>query len=78
MSDPGCARYVVEHSDAPEEANQGIWYFCAHAASSAEYLVRRALADGACFRRLVRNHLDRLRTDARIAEDFLTDWGDDT
>lgn len=74
LGDPECAAYLVANSSSPERANQGIWYFCAHVAGSSGYLVRKSLADRAYLEGLFLKHLNRMKGEAQIAEEFQQEW----
>jgi hypothetical protein len=65
-----CASYIVDQSQKPEHANQGIWYFCTEVAFSSRYLVGRSLENQAYFDRLLRHHLHRLKAGAEAADEF--------
>ena len=70
FTDKECALWIVAESKTPENANQGIWYFCSEVGHSSQYLVSRALRDITFFNKLVRKHLDELRRFGTIAVEF--------
>lgn len=54
-----CAEQLMAVTDQPEEADQGIWYFCTQIARSSEFVVRRACAESELRERLMDEHLQR-------------------
>jgi hypothetical protein len=44
LSDEDCIDYLMNNSENPERANQGIWLYCVDIAHSSAYLVREAIS----------------------------------
>jgi len=70
MTRAACAQFIVENANAPERANQGMWYFCVPVAGSSRYVVRRCLEDNDHYEAAVDHHLSRLKTGGAAAQGF--------
>ena len=70
MTPASCANYIVEHANAPERANQGMWYFCVHVAGSSRYVVRRCLEDDVRCNAALDRHLANLSAGGAAAAEW--------
>lgn len=61
LRDDEVGKWVVERSTEPEQANQGIWYFCSQVAHSS-YELRRSLQDVTVLETLCEEHISRLES----------------
>jgi hypothetical protein len=75
LPDAACAQFIVDHAAQPERANQGIWYFCAQAAGSSKYWVRRSLADADFRHELIRRHMQTMAARAEAVSNFASRQG---
>ncbi|MCD6416423.1 MAG: hypothetical protein J7M08_06975 [Planctomycetes bacterium] len=57
MDRTACAKFIVGKANAPERANQGMWYFCVPVAGSSRYVVRRCLDDNERYEGALARHL---------------------
>jgi len=65
-----CADFLINGTDEPEKANQGIWYFCAQVAQSSRYRVDRSIKDQKYMERLIQQHIKDLKDDGEAGKSF--------
>lgn len=70
LTDNGCAHFIINGTDEPEKANQGIWYFCAQVAQSSRSRVNRTIEDQKYMERLIQQHIKDLIDDGEAAKSF--------
>ena len=65
-----CADFLINGTDEPEKANQGIWYFCAQVVESSRFRVNRSIEDQKYMERLIRQHIKDLIDDGEAGKSF--------
>ncbi len=70
LTDKECAGFLINSTDEPEKANQGIWYFCAQVAQSSRSKVKRSIKDSKYRESLIKKHLNDLRDDGEAGKKF--------
>lgn len=70
LTDNGCADFLINGTDEPEKANQGIWYFCAQVAESSRFRVNRSIGDKKYMERLIKEHIKDLNDDGKAGKSF--------
>ncbi len=65
-----CADFLINHTDEPEKANQGIWYFCTQVARSSRFKVKRCIRDQKYMKQLIKKHTEDLIDDGKAGESF--------
>ena len=66
-----CADFLINGTDEPEKANQGIWYFCAQVAESSRFRVNQSIEDQKYMKRLIRQHIKHLKDDGEAGKSFV-------
>ncbi len=66
----GCADILINGTDEPEKANQGMWYFCAKVAESSHSKVKRSIKNSKYRESLIKKHLNDLRDDGEAGKSF--------
>lgn len=70
LTDNECADFLINGTDEPEKANQGIWYFCTQVAQSSRFRVRRSIEDQKYMKQLIKKHIEDLIDDGKVGESF--------
>lgn len=70
LTDNGCADFLINGTDEPEKANQGIWYFCAQVAQSSRFKVNRSIGDQKYMKQLIKKHIEDLIDDGKASKIF--------
>jgi len=71
LNDNGCADFLINCTDEPEKANQGIWYFCAQVAQSSRSRVNRSIKEQKYMERLIQQHIKDLKDDGEAGKSFV-------
>ena len=70
LTDNGCADFLINDTDEPEKANQGIWYFCAQVAESSRFRVNQSIEGQKYMERLIQQHIKDLIDDGEAGRSF--------
>ena len=65
-----CAEFLINGTDEPEKANQGIWYFCAEVAESSRFKVNRSIEKQKYMELLIKQHKKKLEDDGEAGKSF--------
>jgi len=65
-----CADFLINGTDKPEKANQGIWYFCAQVAQKSRSKVNRSIRDQKYMELLIKKHIEDLIDDGEAGKSF--------
>lgn len=71
LNDNECADFLINGTDEPEKANQGIWYFCTQVAKSSRFRVRRSIENQKCMKCLIKKHKEDLIDDGKAGKNFV-------
>jgi len=70
LTDNGCADFLINGTDEPEKANQGIWYFCSQVAQSSRFRVNQSIKEQKYMEQLIQQHVEDLGDDGEAGKSF--------
>lgn len=70
LTDNECADFLINGTDEPEKANQGIWYFCTQVAKSSRLRVKRSIEDQKYMKQLIKKHKEDLIYHGKAGKSF--------
>jgi len=70
LTDNGCADSLINGTNEPEKANQGIWCFCAQVAQKSRSKVNRSIRDQKYMELLIKKHIEDLIDDGEAGKSF--------